>query len=75
MKKIDQIFFDLITYGLSESATPITLPTILDTWQYLHKIAASQKLWPVVFEVVSDKPEYLNLPQNLQSAWMMETRE
>lgn len=52
---------------------PVTLPTTLDDWQYLHKLSASQRLWPVVFEVVSDTPEYLNLPQNIQSAWMMET--
>lgn len=73
MKIIDLTFFDLITYSLSESIHPVTLPTTLESWQYLHKLSAPQKLWPVVFEVVSDTPEYLNLPQNIQSAWMMET--
>ena len=73
MKIIDLTFFDLTTYSLSESIHPVTLPTTLESGQYLHKLSAPQKLWPVVFEVVSDTPEYLNLPQNIQSAWMMET--
>ena len=74
----DQTFFDLITYSLSGNTysgvniNPITLPTTLESWQYLHKLSASQKLWPVIFEVVSDNPEYLSLPQDLQNTWMME---
>lgn len=56
MNATDLTFFDLISNSLSDATNAEvnphlrTLPTTPDDWQYLHKTAVSQKLWPVILK-------------------------
>lgn len=72
MKQIELTFFDLLAKNLVCKEHEALLPSSVEDWQLLYKIAKSQKLWAVVFEEVCSTSEYLSLPADLQMAWLQE---